>query len=567
MLKKYNKTFLRNDLIAGLTLFVMLVPQSMAYAMLAGVPPVMGLYASTIPLMIYAVFASSKHLSVGPVAITSLLVFTGVSLYAEPGSSEYISLVLTLTLMVGVIQFLLGLLNGGFIVKFIPHSVLSGYTSAAAIVIAVSQFKHLLGIDVGNYLQVHLLFFDILRKINEANVLTVFVGLLAFSTLVLLNKRSPRIPGALLLVVVAIVSVMLFRLDQQGLQIIGNVPQGIPQMTLPSISFQTIQLLLPMAITISLIAFMESLAISKSIARIENYKIIPNKELTALGVSNIVGSFFQAFPINGSFSRTAINHQSGGRTQVTSFVTAICVIITLLFFTSLFYYLPTAILAAIIIAAVYKLVNIRELPTLLKIKPVEGWVWLLTFCVTLFVGIQWGIIIGAILTLILLIEKSAKPDIAQLGYVPEEKTFRDVRRYTKAITSEKVLLVRIDASLHFANISYIEEHLKKLMKQNPQAKWMVFDMSGVNDIDTVSIDKLEEMLVHWKIEVLFANMKGSIRETVNRVDWNKKYKEQQLHLNLEKLLEIKGLFRYFQRRDTKLSERSRESSWVNDYSI
>ncbi len=567
MLTNYTMTFFRNDLIAGLTLFVMLIPQSMAYAMLAGVSPVMGLYASTIPLMIYALFASSRHLSVGPVAITSLLVFTGVSLYAEPGSSDYISLVLTLTLMVGVIQLLLGLLNGGAIVKFIPHSVLGGYTSAAAIIIAVSQLKHLLGIDVGNYLQVHLLIFDIVQNIHEVHVLTVIIGVLAFLSLLLFNKFTPRFPGALLIVVMAILSVMLFRLDQQGIKIIGNVPQGIPQMTLPGISFSTIQLLFPMALTISLIAFMESLAISKTIARIEHYKINPNKELTALGISNMIGSFFQAFPINGSFSRTAVNHQVGGKTQMTSFVTAICVIITLLFFTSLFYYLPTVILAAIIIAAVYKLVNIKEMMSLLKIKPVEGWVWLLTFGVTLFVGIQWGIMIGAFLTLILLIEKSAKPDIVQLGYVIEEKTFRDITRYPKAITSEKVILVRIDASLHFANISYMEDHLKKLMKENKKAKWMVIDMSGVNDIDTVSIDKLEEILVHWEIEVLFASMKGSIREIVNRVNWNIKYEEQQYHLNLERLLQAKKLFHYFLRTDNTLRDLTKEKRWINDYSI
>lgn len=563
----YNRKLFKYDLIAGLTLYVMLIPQSMAYAMLAGLPPVMGLYASTIPLIIYALFASSKHLSVGPVAITSLLVFSGVSVYAETGTSEYISIVLILALMVGIIQLLLGTFKGGFIVKFIPHSVLNGYTSAAAIVIGFSQLKHLLGVEVGNYLQVQFLLFDVIDKFSEIHIVTLLVGLLSIIGLLLIKKMNPKLPSALIMVMISLTTVMLLRLDERGLQIIGNVPQGLPLMIIPEVTIQKIQMLFPMALTISLIAFMESLAISKAIARIENYKISPNRELVALGISNIVGSCFQSFPINGSFSRTAVNHQVGGRTQVTSIITGVCVIITLLFFTSLFYYLPNAVLAAIIIVAVYNLIDIKEMKHLFKVKPLEGWIWIITFFVTLFVGIQWGIIIGALFTLILLLNRSFKPNIAQLGYVRREQIFRDIKWYPEAITSEIVLIIRIDSSLHFANISYLDEKLKKLYQQNSQSKWLILDMSGVNDIDTVSIEKLEELISYFKernIIVLFTNMKGAIRDTVNKVGWHIRYKEQKNHLTVKQILKEKGIYKYFEHNETS---KTKNKEWVHDYSI
>ncbi|WP_416150722.1 SulP family inorganic anion transporter [Salipaludibacillus sp. HK11] len=558
----YNETVFKHDLIAGLTLFVMLIPQSMAYAMLAGLPPVMGLYASTIPLIIYAFFASSKHLSVGPVAITSLLVFSGVSIYAEPGSGEYITIALTLAMMVGVIQLLLGVLNGGFVVKFIPQSVMSGYTTAAAIIIGLSQLKHLLGIDVGNYLQIHLLFLDIVDNMNGIHLTTLAVGLVSVIGLLVLGKLYPRLPSALIIVVGAIGAVMLFRLDELGLQTIGHIPQGFPGLTIPNFSIQTIQMLFPMALTIALLGFMESLAISQTIAQKENYKIYPNKELRALGLANIIGSFFHSFPVNGSYSRTAVNHEAGGRTQVTSIITAASVIITVLFFTSLFYYLPNAVLASIIIVAIYKLIDFKTMVYLFNIKPLEGWIWLITLLVTLFVGIQWGIIIGAIFTLVLIIIKSAKPNIVQLGYVKDEKTFRDIKWYPNAVTSQEVLIVRIDSSLHFANIAFFEEKIKINTQKNKNIQWIIADMSGVNDIDTVSIKKLEEMIISYQkkrdITVIFANMKGDIRDLVNTAGWDVKFKEQENHLTLEQLIKAKGLVSYFYQPEQKSAE---------DYSI
>lgn len=400
-LQEYNPDFFKRDLIAGLTLFVMLVPQGMAYAMLAGLPPVMGLYASTIPLIIYALFASSKHLSVGPVAITSLLVFSGISAYAEPGTGTFISLALTLTILTGIIQLLLGFFRAGFIITYISPAVLGGYTSAAAIIIGLSQLKHLLGINIGNYLQVHLLLLEVARTIGQIHLPTLTIGLLSIVFLLVVKKVSPRIPGALLIVLLTIAVVYGLQLHTQGVNIVGNVPKGFPTFQPPVLSMTLAWQLLPVAVTIAILGFMESFAIGKAIAEKEHYTIRPNRELTALGIANVVGSFFQSYPINGSFSRSAVNHQSGGATQFTSVITAICVFITLLFFTSFFYYLPNAVLAAIIMVAVYKLINIGQFVGLWKARRSEGWSWIVTFVLTLTLGIQWGILLGVLFSLLL----------------------------------------------------------------------------------------------------------------------------------------------------------------------
>jgi sulfate permease, SulP family len=542
--RQYNKKLFIRDLLAGITLFVMLVPQGMAYAMLAGLPPVMGLYAATVPLFIYALFSSSKHLSIGPVAITSLLVFSGVSILAEPGSGEFISLAIMLAVMVGAIQLLLGVSKLGFIVNFIPHSVMNGYTSAAAIVIGLSQIKHVLGIDIGNHLQIQYILIGVFENINDINVYTVLIGIASIAILIMMKQMAPRLPGALSVVALSILFVLLFKLENSGVQIVGNVPQGIPKLVVPSFTLETTQLLIPIAITIALLGFMESLAIGKAIAKKENYKLNPNKELKALGLSNLIGACFQSFPVNGSFSRTAVNHQSGGATQMTSVITGVFIIITLLFFTSVFYYLPTAVLTAIILVAVYKLIDIKELKHLFEVKPFEGWIWIITFIVTLFVGIQWGIIVGAIFTLVLLLNRSSKPHVVELGYVKREKTFRNIKRYKEAQTSNETVILRIDSNLHFANITFVEEKVKEVLKARKAVKWLIIDMSGVNDVDTITVDTIEEMINIYRIKgiiILFASMKGSIRDTVNRANWDQKFKEQQVHLPLEQLLESKGI--------------------------
>src|SRR5690606_23785364 len=302
----YNKNDLRGDLSAGLIVAIMLIPQGMAYAMLAGLPPVIGLYASTIPLIIYALFGSSRQLAVGPVAMVSLLVFTGVSQLAKPGTDEYIAYALLLALMVGVIQLLLGLSRLGFLVNFLSHSVISGFTSAAAIIIGLSQLKNLLGIDIPKG-SIFVIISNAIMKVNEINMVTFLIGLGSIIILILLKKMAPKFPAPLVVVVLGILVVRFLQLDQVGVKIVGDIPNGIPAFSIPMFNIEAITALLPIALTISFVSFMESVAVAKSIANKEKYKINANQELNGLGLANIFGSFFSAFPVTGGFSRKAVN--------------------------------------------------------------------------------------------------------------------------------------------------------------------------------------------------------------------------------------------------------------------
>ncbi|UHA60025.1 sulfate permease [Metabacillus litoralis] len=541
----YNKNLLMKDLIAGLTLFVMLVPQGMAYAMLAGLPPVMGLYASTIPLIIYAVLASSRHLSVGPTAITSLLVFSGISSIREPGSQDYITLVILLALMVGTIQCLLGVLRMGFIVKFISPSVLGGYTSAAAIIIGLSQLKHLIGIDLGTYFQAHHLLIGISREIANLHWMTVLLGISSIIFLIIFKKINSRFPAALVLILLSSLSVYIFSLHEKGVQIVGTVPNGFPTLVLPTISLESVKQLIIPAIIIALLGFMESLAIGKTIADKEKYKLNPNRELKALGLANMLGSLFQIFPVNGSFSRSAVNHQSGGVTQLVSIFTSLFMIITLMLFTSYFYYLPSAVLAAIIIVAVYKLIDIEQAKFLFNVRSIDGWSWIVTFFVTLFVGIQWGILVGAIFNFCLLLARITRPNIIEMGYLEKEQIFRDIKRFPQATTLEDLIMIRVDSSIHFANISYLEEKIREFLYLKPLANMIIIDFSGVNDMDTPSFEVIEDLKEQLKkeknISMYFVGMKGTVRETANKLGWDRKFNEEMNYYTIEKLLENKKI--------------------------
>ncbi|PGT85198.1 MULTISPECIES: SulP family inorganic anion transporter [Bacillaceae] len=541
----YNKSLMMKDLIAGLTLFVMLVPQGMAYAMLAGLPPVMGLYASTIPLIIYALFASSRHLSVGPTAITSLLVFSGISSISEPGSQDYITLVILLALMVGTIQCLLGVLRLGFIVKFISPSVLGGYTSAAAIIIGLSQLKHLIGIDLGTYFQAHHLLIGIGRELTNLHGMTVLLGVSSIIFLVILKKINSRFPAALVLILLSSLSVYIFSLQEKGVQIVGTVPNGFPSLSLPTISLESVKQLIIPAVIIALLGFMESLAIGKTIADKEKYKLNPNRELKALGLANMLGSLFQIFPVNGSFSRSAVNHQSGGVTQLVSIFTSLFMIITLMLFTSYFYYLPSAVLAAIIIVAVYKLIDIEQAKFLFNVRSIDGWSWIVTFFVTLFVGIQWGILVGAIFNFCLLLARITRPNIIEMGYLEKEQIFRDIKRFPQATTLEDLIMIRVDSSIHFANISYLEEKIREFLYLKPLANMIIIDFSGVNDMDTPSFEVIEDLKEQLKkekdISMFFVGMKGTVRETANKLGWDRKFNEEMNYYTIEKLLENKKI--------------------------
>jgi SulP family sulfate permease len=500
----------------------MLVPQAMAYAMLAGLPPVIGLYASTFPLIVYALFGSSRHLAVGPVAMISVLVLARVSTLAEPGSEQYIGLVLTLALMVGGMQLLMGLARLGFVVNFLSHAVISGFTSAAAIIILLSQVKHVLGIELVGGGAVPELARRTVQRIPETNAITLCIGAVSILILAVFRRKLPHFPAALLVVIVGTLAAFALHLDRLGVKTVGDVPRGLPGLSLPAVSPNSMGALLPAALAIVFVSFMESIAVAKWVAARENYKVNSDQELRALGLANVCASLFSGYPVTGGFSRTAVNYQGGARSGVASLVTAALIILTLLFLTPLFYHLPNAVLGAIVIVAVTGLVDAREAVRLFKIKHSDGWTLVLTFALALAVGIEQGILLGVAFSLLLFIWRSSHPHTAELGYLGREAVFRNVDRYPAATTYPHVLILRVDASLYFANTAFIEDRIRHAVVERPDLRWIVLDLSGVNDIDGVAIDALEKLMetyAHRRITFAYAAMKGPVRDVVARAGW------------------------------------------------
>ncbi|SES31836.1 SulP family inorganic anion transporter [Salisediminibacterium halotolerans] len=517
---------MKSDLNAALIVAIMLIPQGMAYAMLAGLPPVMGLYASTVPIVIYALLGSSRQLAVGPVAMVSLLVYTGVSGIAEPGSEEYIAYVLLLALMVGVIQLLLGLLRLGAVTKYISHAVISGFTSAAAIIIAFSQMDSLLGTDLGESKNVFIIMIEAVQNIGNIQAETFFIGLASIVVLFLMKKYTPKIPGPLTVVVLSIAAVQLFNLEQTGVEVVGEIPGGLPGLTIPAMSADAVLTLLPIAVTISLIGFVESYAMAKVIATRERYAVHPDQELRALGAANIGTGFFSGFPVTGGFSRSAVNYDSGAKTGLAGMMTAVFVILTLLFFTSWFYYLPQAVLAAIIIVAVYGLIDVKEPKHLWQVKRADAVTLAVTFIATLAVGIEAGIITGVGFSLAVFLYRSGKPHMAELGYLESEGVYRNIKRFPQAKTDDDKLIIRIDAPIYFANMAYIEEQLRHYMLEHPRLTHVIFDFSSVNDIDAVAVDELEKWLDHHGsrgIRFYFVTVHGPVRDIFKRAGWDEKF--------------------------------------------
>ena len=383
-LPQYQKGWFRHDLVAGLTVGVMLVPQGMAYALLAGMPPIYGLYASLIPLLLYAIFGTSRQISIGPVAVDAFLVLAGLSLIAEPQSPEYISLVILTGLAVGVLQLILSLLRLGFLVNFLSHPVVSGFTSAAAVIIAVSQLKYLLGIRIPRFNHVYQTFYYALTHLSETHWITLVMSIAGIALILLLKKLNKNIPGALIAVILGILITWIWRLDQHGLDTVGVVPRGLPHFEIPDMSWQRLVQIFPTVLAVSIIGIVESVGIAKSLeSKHRSYVVVPNQELLALGVSKIGGAFFQSLVTSGSFTRSAVNNDSGAKTQLSSVITMLVIVFTLIFMTGLFYYLPNAILAAIIMLATKSLFDYQGAIRLWHVHRHDFYMMILTFLVTL----------------------------------------------------------------------------------------------------------------------------------------------------------------------------------------
>ncbi len=515
-LPRYKKSYFSGDLSAGLTVGVMLVPQGMAYAMIAGLPPVFGLYAALIPQVVYTLLGTSRQLAVGPVAMDSLLVASGLGALALSGIEEYIAMALFLSLFMGTIQFILGLFRMGFLVNFLSKPVISGFTSAAAIIIGLSQLKHILGTSIERSNQVHILLKNALLNIDTTHWITVGIGLTAILIIKLSKKINPRIPAALIVVFLGVLIVYFLNLNEQGVKIVGEVPSGLPSPKLPTVDGSRISELFPIALTLALIAFMEAISVAKAIEeKHSDYEVDPNQELIALGASNIIGAVFQSYPTTGGFSRTAVNDQAGAKTGVAPLISALVVGLTLLFLTPLFYYLPNAVLAAIIMVAVFGLIDLNYPLQLYKNQKDEFILLLVTFFITLGVGIKEGILLGVLSSLILLVYRTSKPHIAVLGRIRNTHYFKNVLRFPDDTeTFKEFLVLRFDAQLYFGNKEYFKKELLKQLEQNgKETQYIILNAEAISYIDSSAVFMLRQLINHLKRQNVRLIIAGSIGPT------------------------------------------------------
>jgi len=515
-ISSYKKTDFVKDLLAGITVGIVLVPQGMAYAMIAGLPPVHGLYASLFPVLVYALLGTSRKIAVGPVAMDSLLVAVGLGTLAITGVENYIKMVVVLALMVGVIQFLLGVLRMGFLVNFLSKPVISGFTSAAAIIIVFSQMKHLLGISVVGSNRIYKTVINIFYKLGEINYVDFSIGLVGIALLLGFKKWAKNIPGILIIVVLGIVAVYFFQLETYGIKLVGNVPSGLPSFIMPTLNIEDVKQLAPIAIALALVGYLEAISIGKAIEdKTGEDTIKANQELIALGSSNIVGSFFQGYPVTASFSRSAISFDAGTKTNLSAIFSVILVVLTLLFLTPLFKFLPNAILASIIMVSVVKLIDIKYFKYLWSNRKDEFFVMLVTFLITLFIGITQGILIGVLCSLLLMVYRTSKPHFVEIGNIGNSDYYKNVIRFADEVVVRKdLLIVRFDSQLYFGNSAYFKKQLLKHIKaKGPALKGIILNAESINYIDATAADMLTKLIHDIRERELQFYIAGAIGPT------------------------------------------------------
>ncbi len=519
-LPRYKKSNLLKDSIAGFTVGIILVPQAMAYAMIAGLPPVYGLYTALVPVLMYVFLGTSKQIAVGPVAMDSLLVAAGLGALAITGIENYIAMAIFLAFLVGAVQLLLGVFKMGFLVNFLSKPVISGFTSAAALIIIFSQLKHLLGAPIQDSGHFHQLVINIFQNISATNLYDFAIGIMGILAIILLKKWNRKIPSILLVVVLGILLVYFLKLEDYGVKIVGLIPTGLPGFSMPEFNLERALDLWPMAITIALVGYLEAISIGKALEeKAGEESIEPNQELVALGVSNMVGSFFQSYTSTASFSRSAINGASGAKTNLSALFGVLLVVGTLLFLTPIFYFLPNAALASIIMVSVFGLIDLDYAKQLWDKRKDEFAILLITFLITLFVGIPQGILIGVLSSLLLMVYRTSKPHFAILGNIKGTDYYKNVNRFAdEIINRDDLLIVRFDAQLYFGNCGFFKNQLyKEIDKKGAALKAVILNAEAINYIDSSGAQILTKVIreIHQKnIKFYIAGAIGPTRDVI-----------------------------------------------------
>jgi SulP family sulfate permease len=492
-LKSYQISFLHRDAVAGLTVAVVLIPQAMAYAMLAGMPPVHGLYAAAITPFIAALWGSLSQLATGPIAIMSLLVLTTLSPLAEPGSTQFVQLAFLLAFLVGILYLGVGFFRLGELMSFISHSAVKGFTSAAALIISATQLPHLLGISVSRHEFIFPMLVDIGKNLIHLHIFTFVVGAAAFGIIHGIKKFRPHFPAGLLALVLTTGAVWLFQLQEKGVAIIGEIPSGLPHLILPPLDYETTVSLLGPAIVIALVSFAETYSVGKAISAETKQKVNVDQEFIGQGLANLIGSFFQSYPVSGSFSRSAINFATGAKTGISSVVSSLVVVLALLFLTPLLRYIPKAALAALVISAVLLLFHPREVFKLWRLNHHDGLVAFTVFVLSLLTKPDYALLIGVMISLVYFLWKTMHPRIVRVTKDPTYNMFVNADVQDKP-SCPQILHLRSDNVMYFANAEYTTDHMLELLsEQNTPVKFLLLDLQAVTYIDMTGIDALQAL--------------------------------------------------------------------------
>jgi len=464
-----------------------------------------------------------------------LIIAAGVGAIAQAGTERYVALAILLTAMVGLLQMAMGAMKLGFVANLLSRPVIAGLTTAASFIIAISQIGSLLGVELGRSQYIHVLLIEAVQNAGNTHLLTLGIGTASIVLLMGLPRWLPKVPEALIVVVAGTLAGWGFGLREKGVSVVGSIPQGLPAPELWTLSFSDLNTLLPAAITLALVQFMKDISLDRIFAARHGYTIDANRELIGVGAGNFFGSLFQSIPASGSFSRSAVNEQSGAQTALANVFAAGVIALTLLFLTPLFYHLPTPVLAAIIIVSGFGLFDLRELRSLFKARRRDGYIALFTAGCTLFIGIQEGILLGIGTSVVAMLYRISRPNVAELGHVPGTRLFRDLDRFEQAARLRDIMVLRVDAAFSFANAEYFKDFiLEKSEREGRPVKVVIVDGSSINGLDTTAIDALfsvTESLEEEGIELHLTGLIGPVREVVRRSGLHALLGENKFHLD------------------------------------
>jgi SulP family sulfate permease len=529
----YGGVTLTNDLVAAAIVTIMLIPQSLAYAMLAGLPPEIGLYASILPIIAYALFGTSRALAVGPVAVISLMTLTAASAVAAPGSAEFIAATLVLALLSGLILIVMGVLRLGFLANLLSHPVVSGFITASGIIIATSQLKSLLGIKASGEALPELVT-TLIENAKDTNPYTLAIGVIATGFLFWVRKGlKPMLvgfglaarpadlvakAGPIVAVALSILAVITFDLEAKGVKVVGDIPQSLPPFTVPLFDAELWQRLAVPALLLSIIGFVESVSVAQTLAAKKRQRIVPDQELIGLGAANVAAAFSGGYPVTGGFARSVVNFDAGAETPAAGAFTAVGILLAALFLTPLLASLPIATLAGTIIVAVLSLVDFKTPRAIWHYSKADFAAMAATIAVTLLIGVEPGVMAGVGLSLALFLWRASRPHAAIVGRVPETEHFRNVKRH-KVFTDPRILTIRIDESLTYLNARWLEEFVLEEIAAHPQLKHLILMASAVNAIDASALESIEAInhrMADAGVCLHLSEVKGPVMDALER---------------------------------------------------